>query len=130
MEYLTVHLHGHSFWIVGRGGLNDGDYNEKLHSSLLNTNVTKRDTTRVEGKSWLALRYVADNPGVWLFHCHVNWHIPGGMGITLIEGADILQKEAESVKDIPCHPKSSTTNQGDRNKPMKELKLVKDEVKR
>lgn len=27
------------------------------------------------------LRIRADNPGVWLFHCHLLWHLASGMAM-------------------------------------------------
>ena len=36
------------------------------------------------------MRFVADNPGVWPFHCHVTWHFVMGMQVIFIESADQL----------------------------------------
>jgi len=94
---LPVHLHGHSFWVVGAGKEGDGDYSPSKHAHLLGRKVPKKDTWRFMAHSWLVLRYVADNPGVWFFHCHVNWHVPGGMGAVFVEGADILRKRFKEV---------------------------------
>jgi len=30
---------------------------------------------------WLKIRFVANNPGTWLFHCHVDWHVEMGMAV-------------------------------------------------
>lgn len=38
----------------------------------------------------LTLRFKADNPGVWLLHCHVEWHVSAGMQATIIEAPDVL----------------------------------------
>jgi hypothetical protein len=27
----------------------------------------------------LVLRWENDNPGIWAMHCHVAWHVEGGM---------------------------------------------------
>ena len=73
------------------GASGEGDYNASEHSNRLKTNVVLRDTTRFESNSWLVLRYFADNPGVWLLHCHVSWHIPG-MAAVIVEGEDLLHQ--------------------------------------
>lgn len=40
---------------------------------------------------YILIRFVADNPGVWFFHCHIDLHLVGGMGSTIIEAPDVLQ---------------------------------------
>jgi len=27
----------------------------------------------------------ADNPGAWPFHCHIAWHVSGGLYATILE---------------------------------------------
>ena len=78
--------------MVGVGAAGDGDYNASLHANRLQTDVAYRDTTRFRDRSWLVLRYIADNPGVWLIHCHVSMHVPGGMAAVIVEGQDILKQ--------------------------------------
>lgn len=31
---------------------------------------------------------VTDNPGVWLFHCHVDWHLETGLAIVFAEAPE------------------------------------------
>jgi FtsP/CotA-like multicopper oxidase with cupredoxin domain len=65
------HLHGHSFWVIGKpGGYNLVDPVEK-------------DTINVPAGSELAVQWVADNPGRWFFHCHIEWHLMTGMARVL-----------------------------------------------
>ncbi|KAJ3392856.1 hypothetical protein HDU84_003340 [Entophlyctis sp. JEL0112] len=48
-----------------------------------------------EDAAWFGyavLRFVADNPGVWLFHCHIEWHIEAGLVMTFIESLEDLQQ--------------------------------------
>jgi len=39
----------------------------------------------------LVLRFVADNPGIQLFHCHIEWHVDMGMVATIVESPSTLQ---------------------------------------
>ena len=39
-----------------------------------------------------ALRIKADLPGLWLLHCHIDWHIAKGLGVVL-EVAPQLDEE-------------------------------------
>ncbi|PRQ23656.1 putative laccase [Rosa chinensis] len=33
---------------------------------------------------WAAIRFRADNPGVWFMHCHLELHTMWGMKIALV----------------------------------------------
>jgi len=39
----------------------------------------RTDTVNLEPMMTAVVDMVPDNPGTWLFHCHVNEHIEGGM---------------------------------------------------
>ena len=43
----------------------------------------KRDTWLMPAGSRARLVFVADNPGLWLFHCHMLEHAASGMGMVL-----------------------------------------------
>lgn len=78
---------------MGRGVTSAGDYDptrDKLHY-----NGVRRDTVVVNAQSWLVYRFVTDNPGVWFFHCHINWHLQSGLAATIIEAPEVTRREAE-----------------------------------
>jgi iron transport multicopper oxidase len=50
-----------------------------------------RDTVAVMPNSYAVLRFKANNPGVWLFHCHIEWHVEMGLTATVIEAPDRLR---------------------------------------
>lgn len=31
-----------------------------------------RDTVTIPGNGFLVIRFIADNPGIWAFHCHIE----------------------------------------------------------
>lgn len=75
------HLHGHDFWVVGAGL---GIYDEVTSPLSFNlANPVRRNTISVLPSGWAAIRFVADNPGVWLFHCHNALHPQVGMGVII-----------------------------------------------
>ncbi len=41
------------------------------------------------------MRFVADNPGTWMFHCHLDFHSEVGMALLIKIGQD---------KDLPPEP--------------------------
>merc|ERR1711939_1106340 len=56
-------------------------------AALINTvDPPYRDTTDLPASGWVAIRYLTDNPGAWLLHCHIQWHLVSGMGLVLVEG--------------------------------------------
>ncbi|KAK8106244.1 hypothetical protein PG999_009603 [Apiospora kogelbergensis] len=77
------HLHGHTFQIVGWG---QGLFGSKPNGTTWNlANPMRRDTITVPANSHVVLRFLADNPGMWALHCHVAWHMEGGMFVSLAE---------------------------------------------
>jgi len=34
---------------------------------------------------YLVIGFQADNPGAWLMHCHIGWHISEGMALQVVE---------------------------------------------
>ncbi|CAL8133004.1 unnamed protein product [Orchesella dallaii] len=92
-----LHLHGHHFWVVGAGEMHAGDYDPSINQ--LRVDGVKRDTVVVEQGSWVVIRFVADNPGIWTFHCHMDWHNLGGMALTFVEAADVLRKEVQVTEE-------------------------------
>ncbi len=61
-----MHLHGHSFRVITRNAA-PREYREW------------RDTVLIPPRSRAELAFVADNPGDWMFHCHVLDHQAGGL---------------------------------------------------
>ncbi|KAI8598138.1 multi-copper oxidase laccase-like protein [Dissophora ornata] len=69
------HLHGHLFYVLGIG---HGSYMAG-RSILNNTNPLRRDTVTIPPFGYTVLRFVNDNPGMWTFHCHIDWHMQAGL---------------------------------------------------
>jgi FtsP/CotA-like multicopper oxidase with cupredoxin domain len=65
-----MHLHGHSFRVISRNG-QPTRHREWMDTVLLH----RRDRAEIA--------FVADNPGDWMFHCHILEHQIGGMMSTI-----------------------------------------------
>jgi FtsP/CotA-like multicopper oxidase with cupredoxin domain len=48
----------------------------------------KKDTIIVPTGGYVIIRFKADNPGAWFFHCHIDLHNTNGMGMVLLEAKD------------------------------------------
>ena len=57
------------------------------------TTPMRRDTILVNPNGNIVIRFRSDNPGVWLFHCHIEWHVASGLIATIIEAPGEIQKQ-------------------------------------
>ncbi|OCT53411.1 Laccase-2 [Cladophialophora carrionii] len=78
-----IHLHGHDFYVLGAG---TGIYN---NSQTLNyKNPPRRDVAMLPASGYLVIAFITDNPGAWLMHCHIAWHVGLGFAAQFLEQAD------------------------------------------
>lgn len=91
------HLHGHNFQLVHRSEEDAGAYDSSSTDLAIPKSPMRRDTVVVEPNGNLVLRFRSDNPGVWLFHCHIEWHMDQGLIATIIEAPEALQGLAEKI---------------------------------
>lgn len=99
-----MHLHGHKFWVLGTGtgpfpyattqdaptsliNLHDPPYRDTVElppagwaviryvCAHANANANGPTSRPSAGTSSRLFRYVTDNPGAWLMHCHLQWHV-------------------------------------------------------
>lgn len=64
--YHPIHLHGHSFKVLSRNG-------------QLTPYQEWQDTVLMAPRERIEIAFVADNPGDWMFHCHILEHAASGM---------------------------------------------------
>ena len=106
-----MHIHGHEFYVMQKGyGKIDMDTmnlypngshpafectpgepycattrqvwpDEKLN--LQYDGIQKRTTVTIPANGWVVVRFIANNPGMWLFHCHTFSHLMEGQAILL-----------------------------------------------
>nr|GEU40307.1 putative laccase [Tanacetum cinerariifolium] len=77
-----MHLHGHSFYVVGAGFGNFKRSRDVANYNLVDPPLMQ--TIAVPQNGWTAIRFKADNPGVWFMHCHLERHVSWGMGMVFI----------------------------------------------
>ncbi|KAJ6750707.1 hypothetical protein OIU85_001265 [Salix viminalis] len=81
-ENHPVHLHGFNFFEVGRG---TGNFNPKKDPKKFNlVDPVERNTIGVPAGGWTAIRFIADNPGVWFMHCHLEVHTTWGLKMAFV----------------------------------------------
>jgi FtsP/CotA-like multicopper oxidase with cupredoxin domain len=81
-----LHIHGHTFWVIKTSDYDSG------HAVL-------RDIVSVPAQGWAIIRFDANNPGVWLLHCHIDWHFKAGFSSTIIEAPELLKDTIHLIPD-------------------------------
>lgn len=88
------HMHGHSFYVLSRyqsghragwGSYNPFSNTAPPHGLDMDMPVQK-DTVAVPRRGHVVLRFRADNPGIWMLHCHMAVHFGSGLGMALHVG--------------------------------------------
>jgi iron transport multicopper oxidase len=96
-----IHLHGHNFQVVHRTRGGAGS----IEDTPLDQAPLRRDTAVINSHGDLRVRFRADNPGVWLLHCHMEWHAHSGLKATLVEAPLVLQQQlAGTVMQLAPNP--------------------------
>ncbi|OHW93956.1 multicopper oxidase [Colletotrichum incanum] len=92
-----IHKHGNKMFLLGSG---TGNFTWNSIEEAVAANSTGwnlNDPPRRDGfatpnaisqPTWMAVRYLVDNPGPWLLHCHIQSHIMGGMSVIIQDGID------------------------------------------
>ncbi|CAK9174192.1 unnamed protein product [Ilex paraguariensis] len=104
-----MHLHGYNFYVVGWGIGNFDKRKDPKNYNLVDPPLV--NTIAVPKNGWAAIRFKADNPGVWFMHCHFERHISWGMGMTFI-GTSQANSSPNEVTEI-FEDQSNQGRQGD-----------------
>ncbi|KAI5314038.1 hypothetical protein L3X38_043214 [Prunus dulcis] len=94
-------LHGYNFFVVGTGV---GNFDPKKDPAKYNlVDPPERNTIGVPAGGWVAMRFRADNPGVWFMHCHLELHTCWGLKTAFIveNGKDSDHSVLPPPTDLP-----------------------------
>ncbi|CAK1547706.1 unnamed protein product [Leptosia nina] len=101
------HLHGYYFRVVGMRRLAQEITVDEIKAydkaGLMKRNLKNaplKDTVTVPDGGYTILRFKADNPGYWLFHCHIEFHVEVGMALVFKVGDE---------RDFPPIPRDFPT---------------------
>uniref|UniRef100_I1NT81 Laccase n=1 Tax=Oryza glaberrima TaxID=4538 RepID=I1NT81_ORYGL len=100
-ESHPFHLHGFNFFVVGQGFGNFDPVNDPAKYNLVDP--VERNTVGVPAAGWVAIRFLADNPGVWFMHCHLEVHVSWGLKMAWVvqDGSLPNQKILPPPSDLP-----------------------------
>lgn len=68
MQHHPVHMHGHTFWVTGHEG-----------ARIPKSAWVPRNTELVAVAQTSSFEFIANNPGDWIFHCHMVHHMMNHM---------------------------------------------------
>ncbi|KAE8768750.1 Laccase-12/13 [Hordeum vulgare] len=100
-ESHPFHLHGFNFFVVGQGFGNFDPVHDPAKYNLVDP--VERNTVGVPAAGWVAIRFRADNPGVWFMHCHLEVHVSWGLKMAWVvqDGSLPEQKLLPPPSDLP-----------------------------
>lgn len=88
------HVHGRDMYVLSEG---EGEWDG---TTIVNpTNPVRRDTHIIRAFGHLVLQFDGKNPGVWPFHCHIAWHLSGGLYMNLLIDPDAITPFPSIVDD-------------------------------
>ncbi len=73
-----MHLHGHNMFVLSEGV---GDWDGTIVRA---NNPQRRDVQLLQPNGYMVVQTDAANPGVWPFHCHIAWHVSGGLYVNIM----------------------------------------------
>ncbi|KAI9623762.1 hypothetical protein H4Q26_014492 [Puccinia striiformis f. sp. tritici PST-130] len=107
-----IHLPYLQSCVVASGKGTLGESNLKS-AQYHHDNPLCRDTHVVPGGSYLVMRIKADNPGAWIIHCHIDWHLAAGFaGLLLIQPDVLKQTVLPQANQGLCHREDFTISLG------------------
>lgn len=83
--------------VLGQGA---GTYSSSV--TLNYATPIRRDTATVPGAGWLAIAFQSNNPGAWLMHCHIAWHVSEGLAIQFLEAPSQITMPSTSAFETTC----------------------------
>lgn len=61
-------------------------------------NPSRRDVAMLPANGWLVIAFQTDNPGAWLMHCHIAWHVSEGLAVQFLERQQDIPKAMDLGK--------------------------------
>ncbi|KAF5327682.1 hypothetical protein D9619_004658 [Psilocybe cf. subviscida] len=80
-----IHLHGHSFSVVRSANSSAYNYNNPVRRDVVSIGTSTSDN--------VTIRFVTDNAGPWILHCHIDWHLEGGLAVVFAEDIPTIASE-------------------------------------
>lgn len=84
LSAVTMHKGEHVRWYLF-SGTNDFDFHTPhWHGNTVLISGMRTDVTSMAPMQMVTADMVPDNPGIWLFHCHISFHNTAGMAVRYV----------------------------------------------
>ncbi|CAH1400296.1 unnamed protein product [Nezara viridula] len=100
-----MHLHGYNFYLLEMGVLKENNEDKRMELASISKKLKEdnlnlklrpmRDSISIPAGGYALVRFIANNPGFWLIHCHYAFHLDSGMAAVLKIG------EKHHLPEIP-----------------------------
>ncbi|KAK4041644.1 putative laccase precursor [Parachaetomium inaequale] len=111
-----MHLHGHDFALLRQSSNNWFDDAERnttgegawftpknlncQNEHIKCKNPPRRDVVLLPASGYVIIAFKADNPGAWIFHCHIAFHASSGLAMQIIENKDKIPAIMEKDRGV------------------------------
>jgi len=93
-----IHLHGHDFALLDQSS--SGYDPVEAAKRIKRDNPPRRDVALLPSNGYLIIAFKADNPGVWLTHCHIAWHASSGLALQILENKDEIHFGHQTLRSM------------------------------
>ncbi|KAJ6603261.1 laccase 2 precursor [Mycena vulgaris] len=84
------HLHGHNFFVIKSAGNDTFNFDNPIIRDVVNTGSDTTDNTTI--------RFVTDNAGPWILHCHIDFHLELGLAIVFAEDTGTIAQSVQTTE--------------------------------
>ncbi|KAJ7439779.1 laccase [Mycena latifolia] len=84
------HLHGHNFFVIKSAGNSTYNFDNPIIRDVVNTGTDTTDNTTI--------RFVTDNAGPWILHCHIDFHLELGLAIVFAEDTGTIANSTQTTQ--------------------------------
>ncbi|KAJ7105524.1 laccase [Mycena epipterygia] len=84
------HLHGHNFFVIKSAGNDTFNFDNPIIRDVVSTGSDTTDNTTI--------RFVTDNAGPWILHCHIDFHLELGLAIVFAEDTATIANSTQTTQ--------------------------------
>jgi len=92
-----MHLHGHTFSVVRSIGAYDYNWTHPVRRDVVATSLFGLDG--VVDTDQVTIRFTTDNPGPWILHCHIDWHLEEGLAVVFAEDIENVKAWQKNIPE-------------------------------
>ena len=81
---------------------NDPEWTNDGPEVSITERTIRKDTVIVPAGGYVVIRFLANNPGYWFMHCHIEPHLLDGMAVVINELYDLQNPPPPELKELQC----------------------------